>query len=164
MASHSSAGMLICLRPPSPRQLGSTGRLTELSLPGTPRPITAHLLDPSPVTFDILGVTSFSTFNIAGSGLVAASAKLLASARNIANADTPGYAPQRAKLTPAPANAGVTVSPAAQAEQGSVNLAREITELARAKTLYNANAAVVAIASDVTGTLLNILDTDRRRD
>jgi len=109
-------------------------------------------------------VTSFSTFNIAGSGLVAASAKLLASARNIANADTPGYAPQRANLTPAPANAGVTVSPAAQAEQGSVNLAREITELARAKTLYNANAAVVAIASDVTGTLLNILDTDRRRD
>lgn len=113
-------------------------------------------------------------YSIALSGLQAANAQLNATADNIANADTPGYKAQRPDLvelsTGGVAVGGITRNPAPgptqpDGSQGSnVDLANEMVNLTRAKLLYRANAAVLKTADQMTGNLLDILDTDRRRN
>ena len=108
-------------------------------------------------------------FNIAASGLAAAGAQLAATAGNIANADTPSYQARRVDLvelsTGGVAVAGVSRD-TAPGDPGSsnVDLARESIDLVRERALYTANAAVLRTADRMTGTLLDLLDTDHNHD
>ncbi|MDB5329867.1 MAG: Flagella basal body rod protein [Phycisphaerales bacterium] len=113
-------------------------------------------------------------FGIALSGMQAAQTQLNVAANNIANADTPGYQSRRADLVElstggvgvAGVTADTTSAPQSDGSNGSnVDLASQFVSLQQAKTLYAANAMVVKAADQMTGTLLNILDThDRDKD
>lgn len=116
--------------------------------------------------FDLKGV---NILNIASSGLNAASAQMATAARNIANMDTPGYRAKRVNLATGPGGQGVQVARVTEdtsevrSDESNVDLAHEAVSMIRARTLYNANAVVVKLASDITGTLLDTLDDSRRR-
>jgi flagellar hook protein FlgE len=111
-------------------------------------------------------------FGIALSGMQAATTQLDVAANNIANADTPGYKASRADLvelsTDGVGVAGISKDPAPgplqpDGKEGSnVDLAGESINLTRAQILYSANAAVIKIGNRMTGTLLNMMDSDRR--
>jgi flagellar basal-body rod protein FlgC len=113
-------------------------------------------------------------FSTALSGLNAAGAIVDTAASNIANLDTNGYKTRRVNLTSAPDNGGVHVesitanpTPGGLDDQGqelsNVDLPTEIIHLRLGGILYDANAAVVRAADQMTGTLLDILDSDHRR-
>ena len=99
----------------------------------------------------------------------AAQAQLNVTAQNVANADTPGYQSARVDLvelsTGGVAVGGITRDASAGAmlphgQQGSnVDLAAQMENLRREQMLYGANAAVVRVADQMTGTLLDMLDT-----
>jgi len=110
--------------------------------------------------------TSLSGFNAAG-------AIINTAASNIANLDTNGYKSRRANLTNAPDNAGVQVvsitadpMPIGTDDQGeelsNVDLPTDIVNLKLGDILYNANAAVLRVADQMTGTLLDIFDSGPR--
>ncbi len=113
-----------------------------------------------------------SIFSIAGSGLAAAQAQLNVAAQNVANLDTPGYQARRADLVELSGGGvavkGVSKDPTPGATQpdggqgSNVDLAHEMINLTRAKLLYTANAAVLKIGQKTTGTLLDILDNQKR--
>ncbi len=114
------------------------------------------------------------TFNIALSGLQAADALVNNSASNIANADSAGYKQTSVNLSNLPNNGGVQVSsittdPTAgpideNGKEGSnTDLAKNLVDLYRAKTLYDANAAVIRMASKLTGTLLDMFDDGTKK-
>ncbi|HWE95302.1 MAG TPA: flagellar basal body protein [Tepidisphaeraceae bacterium] len=113
-------------------------------------------------------------FGIALSGMQAAQTQLNVAANNIANADTPGYQSRRADLVElstggvgvAGVTADTTPAPQSDGSNGSnVDLPSQLVSLQQAKTLYAANAMVVKAADQMTGTLLDILDThDRDKD
>jgi len=111
-------------------------------------------------------------FGIAASGMQAASSMLGAAANNLANSDTPGYRATRVDLA-ALQGGGVAADHVSQdstpgpiepdgKEGSNVDPARESINLTRAKVLYSANAAVYRMADRMTGTLLDVTDTDRR--
>ena len=104
----------------------------------------------------------------------AASSLLGATANNLANSDTPGYRATRVDMA-ALQGGGVTVGNVSQdptpgpvqpdgKEGSNVDPAREAINLTRAKVLYSANAAVYRMADRMTGTLLDVMDTDRQRN
>lgn len=110
-------------------------------------------------------------FGIALSGMQAAQTQLLVGADNIANLDTAGFKSSRVNLAEAPGG-GVEVvgierntAPGPlgpDGQQGSnVDLASEMVGLSQARTLYAANALVVRTADQMTGTLLDIMDSHR---
>jgi flagellar hook protein FlgE len=99
-------------------------------------------------------------FAIAASGMNAAHAQLNVAANNIANANTPGYAARRADLVAAPSG-GVQVA-AEQSTGQTVHLANELVGLRQAALLYGANAMVIKTADQVYGSVLNILDQQKR--
>ena len=114
-----------------------------------------------------------NSVTIALSGLQAAETQLSVAASNIANADAKGYKASRANLSDLPDNGGVSVSsitrdpsPGYVDEQGqegsNTDPATQTVHLMLAKTLYNANAAVVRVASQMSGTLLDMLDHERK--
>jgi flagellar hook-associated protein FlgK len=114
-----------------------------------------------------------SLFSTALSGLNAAGAMLNTGASNIANLESNGYKAARVNLAEA-RGGGVDVvsitrdpSPGVIDENGeegsNVDLATEMVNLKRGATLYKANAAVVKVADEVTGTLLDMFDTERGR-
>jgi flagellar hook protein FlgE len=119
-------------------------------------------------------IVTMDLFGIALSGMQAAQTQLNVAANNIANADTPGYQSRRADLVElstggvgvAGVTADTTSAPQSDGSNGSnVDLASQFVSLQQAKTLYAANAMVVKAADQMTGTLLNILDThDRDKD
>lgn len=90
-------------------------------------------------------------------------------AGNIANLDTPGYRARRVNLVTGPAGEGVQIQGVtldtgeARGDESNVDVAHEAVTMIRARTLYNANAVVVKVASDITGTLLDTFDDSRRR-
>jgi flagellar hook-associated protein FlgK len=110
-------------------------------------------------------------FSTARSGLNAASAIINTAASNIANLDSSGYKARRVNLSSAPDNGGVqvdsiTADPTAGVpddqgqELSNVDLPTEIVNLKLGAILYNANAAVVRVADQMTGTLLDMFDSD----
>ncbi len=114
-------------------------------------------------------------FSIAASGLQAAGAQLAVTAQNIANLDTPGYQARRLDTVSLSSGGvalgGTTIDPThgpidADGKEGSnVDLTREVIDLKRESILYNANAKVLKVASDLTGTLLDIFsDSNHRRN
>jgi flagellar hook-associated protein FlgK len=113
-----------------------------------------------------------SIFSTALSGLNAAGAIVNTAASNIANLDSDGYQSRRVNLENAADSGGVRVasitadSAPALNDQGqelsNVDLPTELINLRLGGILYNANAAVVRVADQVTGTLLDILDSHRQ--
>ncbi|HEY7117446.1 MAG TPA: flagellar basal body rod C-terminal domain-containing protein [Tepidisphaeraceae bacterium] len=112
-------------------------------------------------------------FSTALSGLNAAGVVLDTTASNVANLDSRGYKAARANLAEAP-RGGVEVSsvtrdpsPGVLDDQGeelsNVDLASEMVHLREGAVLYRANAVVVRVADQMTGTLLDMFDTDRGR-
>jgi flagellar hook protein FlgE len=109
-------------------------------------------------------------FAIASSGMQAATAQLNASANNIANLDTPGYQAQRVDLVSL-SGGGVAVGDVQTdhtpgptqsdgAEGSNVNFAGELLNMTRARLLYSANAAVIKVGQQMTGSLLDMFDSD----
>lgn len=90
-------------------------------------------------------VTIPSSFNSAQSGLAAASNLALRGAQTIVSATTPPT------TTDAPDSAA-SPSPASDLTRGTI-------DLLRAKSLYSANAKVLSLTSDITGTLLDVFDS-----
>lgn len=86
-----------------------------------------------------------TTLSLAQTGLWRASAELASAAERISR-PWPEAPPEAAD------------SPA----ESSQDLTRAVVDLARAKTLYNANAALIAVASEVSGTLLDVLESRGR--
>jgi flagellar hook protein FlgE len=116
-------------------------------------------------------MTLTDSFSIALSGMQSASAQMSIAASNLAHLNSPGYKAIRQQLMPLPNGAGVAIGPittdpsaGALLSNGqpasNVDLANEIVEIAKARTLYDANAAVIRSTSQMTGTLLNMFDTD----
>ena len=113
-----------------------------------------------------------SAMSISLSGMQAASAMLNVTANNIANLNTPGFNPSRADLVEL-SGGGVAVTgtsfennpqTAPNTQTSNVDLPTEMVNLKLGQTLYGANAMVLKTADQMTGTLLNILDTDRDHD
>ena len=104
---------------------------------------------------------------IALSGLEAAQTQLSVAGQNIANLNTPGYQSERVDTvelsTGGVGVSGITRDAAPASAGGSnVDLSTQVVNLVQAKTLYAANAFVLKTAEETTGTLLDILDSDRR--
>ncbi|WP_029898375.1 flagellar basal body rod C-terminal domain-containing protein [Desulfohalovibrio reitneri] len=100
-------------------------------------------------------------------------------ANNIANVNTPGYQAQRASLTtgpdgrgvevesirrdaaeaPLPASVEASLSGAAKdaASASNVDLGREMVDLMRTETAYQANATVISNQDAITGSLIDEL-------
>jgi flagellar hook-associated protein FlgK len=100
-------------------------------------------------------------FSTALSGLNAAGAVINTAASNIANVETPGYKAGRVELASAPNGDGVEV--AGVTREGDVDLVNEVVSLRQGQLLYRANAAVVRVGDRLTGTLLDMFDSTRRR-
>jgi flagellar basal body rod protein FlgC len=107
---------------------------------------------------------------ISSSGLNAAASMLNAAAGNIANSDTAGYRARQVNLVSG-ADGGVAVgSITSDPSDGGVDadgddtsntdLISESVSMRIARELYDANAVAFRVGEKVTGTLLDILDTD----
>lgn len=98
----------------------------------------------------------FSISSAAFSGLAAASARLQASAHNVANANTPDFAPQRVALQEAPGGVRALVEQPADPGFG-VDLATERVEQLAAARSYEANLKVLESWSEQLDTLLDVV-------
>lgn len=96
-----------------------------------------------------------SLATIASSGLQAADLRLRVSAHNVANMNTPGFAPQRVSEASAGPRSGVTAQ-VVQSDQRGVSLEQEAIEQMAAKLTFKANVFVLRTYQETTGTLLNV--------
>ncbi len=94
-----------------------------------------------------------NVFDVARSGLDAATRKLDTSASNIANAGSQGYQSKRVAQETAPVSGTET---RAQSPDGGVDLATELVNQSIAAVTYKANAKTVQTAEDVAGALFDI--------
>jgi flagellar basal body rod protein FlgG len=110
-------------------------------------------------------------FSTALSGMNAAGAIVDTAASNIANMDSAGYKAARVNLASS-AWGGVDVvsisrdpSPGGLDGDGqelsNVDLLTEVVNLKKGALLYKANAAVIKVGDELTGTLLDMFDHDR---
>jgi flagellar hook protein FlgE len=97
---------------------------------------------------------------IAASGLGAATTILNATANNIVNADTPGYDAETVDLADDPTG-GVSVQGIDRTDHPP-DLATETVEEKTTVMMYDANAAVIRVADQMYGSLLNVLDTENQ--
>jgi flagellar basal body rod protein FlgG len=81
-------------------------------------------------------------------------------ANNIANLNTPGYKAQRVDLVSAPSG-GVEVA-GVQSTGQSVDPVSEFVNLKEVALMYGANAMVVKMATQMYGSLLDILDNQQQ--
>ena len=95
-------------------------------------------------------------FSIASSGLQAAQTQINVAANNIANENTPGYQTQTVDLVDI-ATGGVEGT--IEQTNRPANPTADIAKLKQASFMYDANAMVVQVASQMYGSLLNVLDT-----
>ena len=108
-----------------------------------------------------------SALNAARSGLAAESLRVEVAARNIANASTEDYVPQRVEQTALANSDGVsaTVRPVAGPQLYTagtqVDLVKETTTLFQAQAAYKANLAVIAAVDNMTDGLFDLFDNDR---
>ena len=111
-------------------------------------------------------------FSTALSGLNAAGAILNTTASNVANLDSPAYKAARVNLAESSGGGGVDVvsitrdpSLAVTDDQGqklsNVDLAAEMVNLRKGALLYQANASVIRVGNELTGTLLDLFDIRR---
>jgi flagellar hook protein FlgE len=110
-----------------------------------------------------------NVYDIAASGLMAAQTQLQTTANNIANENTPGYQAERADLVDisggSVAVSGISQDNSSGGQNGNnVDPANEAIDLMREKWAYTANAMVISVANQVTGSLLDMFDTDRDSD
>lgn len=96
-----------------------------------------------------------SITSTAASGLNAAQLRLSGSAHNIANANTPGFTRQEARLQAAPGQGGVQATTAPAARPG-VALEAEAVEQIAAGYAFRANVLVLRTADALAGTLLDV--------
>ena len=92
---------------------------------------------------------------IASSGLQAADLRLRVSAHNIANMNTPGFAPQRVSEAAAGPLSGVSAQ-VVQGDQPGVSLEQEAIEQMAAKLAFKANVFVLRTYQETMGTLLHV--------
>ena len=83
-------------------------------------------------------------------------------ARNVVNANTPGYKPQEVRNTSLVTSQGLgTAGAGVQAQliagDGDVDLGREFAKLLTAETSYRANAQVIRSTEDLQRQLLDIV-------
>ncbi|MEM9358983.1 MAG: flagellar basal body protein [Pseudomonadota bacterium] len=108
-----------------------------------------------------------SAFETARSGLAAEALRFEVAARNIANASTDGYVPQRVEQSSVGSGGTVradvrTVTNSVSGSPPRVDLLREATTLVQAKAAYEANLAVISAVDDMTQSLLDAIDPDHR--
>ena len=109
-------------------------------------------------------------FSTALSGMNAAGAVINTAASNIANMDSTGYKAARVNLaesrwggadvvsiTRDPSPGGVDAD---GQELSNVDLPTQIVNLTKGALLYRANAAVIKVGDELTGTLLDMFDND----
>jgi flagellar basal-body rod protein FlgC len=102
-----------------------------------------------------------SILSSAVSGLVASSARITASAENIANVNTDGYlAHDTQNNSPSGLVSGKAFVPAAvqvaAIEPSNVSIGKEFIDMMAAKAAYKANAAVIRTAEDMLEDSLDI--------
>ena len=113
-------------------------------------------------------------FSTALSGMNAAGAIVNTAASNIANMDSAGYKAARVNLAESSTGGGVDVvsitrdpSPGPLDQDGqelsNVDPATEMVNLKKGALLYKANAAVIKVGDELTGTLLDMFDHDEGR-
>jgi flagellar hook protein FlgE len=110
-----------------------------------------------------------SIYDIAMSGMMAAQAALGATANNIANSQTPGYQAQYVDMVDL-SGGGVAISGTSTDGDGSgddsqgndVDLASQMTDMMKEKFMYTANAEVINVANQMTGSLLDMFDNQRQ--
>ena len=108
-----------------------------------------------------------SALTAARSGLAAESLRVEVAARNIANASTEGYVPQRVVQTALTDAGGVSAvvrpvaGPQLYTAGSQVDIVKETTTLIQAEAAYKANLAVIATVDDMTDSLLELFDNDQ---
>lgn len=104
-------------------------------------------------------MTVFSSLTTALSGLRDSAARTQAAANNIVNQDTPGYRPLEARATSLvsrdPAHAGSCVATQLLAQEGAVDVGRELARLIVAEQTYKAK--VLAEAENLEKTLVDTI-------
>ncbi|SMC81823.1 flagellar basal body protein [Rhizobium sp. RU36D] len=89
------------------------------------------------------------------SGMQAGATRSAATANNVANALTPGYARQQVNLSTAP---GGGVSASVSQDQGApVDLGQEMFDLLETSTTFKANAAVFETGADMWDVLMTMV-------
>lgn len=101
-----------------------------------------------------LGITG--ALGTAAAGLAAQSTRIQVSAHNIANANTPGFAPQQVTLAEAPGGLRAIVEPGPDPASG-VDLATELIDQLSASRAYEANLAVLRSESERVDALLDVV-------
>ena len=106
-------------------------------------------------------MTLSATMSIAVSGMQASSRQISATANNVANALTPGYARQVTSLETRPGGgvaATVNSAPVTEIDKDfSVDLATEILDLSMAEQTFKANAAVFETGADMWDVLMTMV-------
>jgi flagellar hook-associated protein FlgK len=102
-------------------------------------------------------VSLLDAISTSSSGLNAADTQINVAATNIANANTPGYKAERVDSVEL-STGGVATT--IRTTNSSVDLAKESTDLVKAKNLYAANGMVIKATNQMLGSLLNMFDKD----
>ena len=105
----------------------------------------------------ISGISS-DLFSIGESAMNVSQARMVASADNVANVDTPDYQ-RKNVLVEERAQGGVKVS-SIEREDEPVDLAREMVNMTRAKRTYEIAAKVIGFADETLQTVLEMGDND----
>ncbi|TWF54213.1 flagellar basal body protein [Neorhizobium alkalisoli] len=95
-----------------------------------------------------------AAIGISVSGMQAQTTRLSATANNIANATTPGYARQTTNLSSV-ATGGVSATVTSSGDQG-VDMLTEVTDMLGAKQAFAANAAAFETGADMWQVLMTI--------
>lgn len=101
--------------------------------------------------------------NIAASGMHAAELRLQAAAANIANVDTPNYAPRHVDQSSLPGG-GVEASIVSKEVGSGVDPVREFANILSANLEFAANAMVISVSSKMAEALYEAVSHDRRPD
>ena len=101
--------------------------------------------------------------NIAASGMHAAELRLQAAAANIANMDTPNYAPQRVEQS-SRGDGGVDAKIVNEKAGSSVDPAREFANVLSARLDFAANAMVVSVSAKMAEDLYKAVSYDGDHD
>ena len=108
-----------------------------------------------------------SAFETARSGMAAEALRVEVAAKNIANASSQDYVPQRVEQSSLANSAGVRaearpITNNIAAAGNSVDLVREATTLMQAQAAYAANIAVIEAVDNMTQSLFDMVDDSRR--
>jgi len=94
--------------------------------------------------------------NASVSGMNAATIRQNVTAHNVANVNTEQYAPKEVLQTDV-VPAGTEVEAVREGEEGTNDLAQQMTDLNQNKNLYSANAKAFKMQEKMNGELLNLV-------